>query len=97
MSVPEIIRPNIRRAILDLLNDTGGQLNDDVIARLLASLGHRVARRDIREELAWLKEKELVKTEEVGPFLVGEITPDGIDCSDGNLRIEGVLRHRTGR
>jgi hypothetical protein len=97
MSLPEVIRPVVRRAILDLLNDIGGQQSDDVIARLLGNLGHRVARRDVTEELAWLSQGGLVELEEVGPFTCGEITPDGIDVSDGKLYLAGVYRHRTGR
>ena len=97
MTIPAIIRPLVRRAILDLLNDIGGPQNDDVVARLLIGLGHRVARRDVAEELRWLAGERLVELEEVGPFVVAEILPDGIDASEGNLRVEGIHRHRTGR
>lgn len=97
MTMSAIIQPIVRRAILDLLADTGGQQNDDVIARLLVSLGHRVARRDVAAELRWLAAENLVELEEVGPFVVAEILPDGIDVSSGNLRIDGIHRHRTGR
>lgn len=97
MSLPEIIRPVVRRAILDLLADIGGQQSDDVIARLLSNLGHRVARRDVSDELEFLSGEKLVETEQVGPFLCGEITPDGLDVSAGKLAIDGIYRHRTGR
>ena len=97
MTIPAVIQPIVRRAIVDLLHDIGGQQNDDVIARLLIGLGHRVARRDVAEELRWLEENKLVSVEQIGPFLVAEIEPDGSDVPDGNLRIEGVYRHKTGR
>ena len=97
MTLPAIIQPVVRRAILDLLNDIGGQQNDDVIARLLTGLGHRIARRDVAAELRWLAHQKLVTIEEVGPFLVAEIQPDGTDLSEGRLSVEGVHRHRTGR
>lgn len=97
MSLPAVIQPVVRRAILDLLNDIGGQQSDDVIARLLGNLGHRVARRNVAEELRFLAAEKLIEVEQVGPFLCGEITPDGIDVSAGNLIIDGVYRHRTGR
>ncbi len=96
MSLSPIIQPVVRRAILDLLNDVGGPQNHDVIARFLIGLGHRVARRDIEAELTWLAEAGLVSIEALGPFTVAEIGRDGIDVSDGNLRIDGVHRHRTG-
>ena len=97
MSVPAIIQPLVRRAILDLLNDIGGPQNDNVIALLLIELGHRIARRDVAEELRWLAGENLIQLEELGPFVVAEILPDGIDVSDGNLRLDGIHRHRTGR
>ena len=97
MALPDIIQPIVRRAILDLLHDTGGQQNDDVIARMLNGLGHRVARRDVATEMRWLAEQKLIATEEVGPFLVAEIEPDGLDVSLGNLKLDGVHIHRTGR
>lgn len=97
MSADNLIRPVVRRAILDLLQDIGGEQNDDVIARLLTELGHRVARRDVAKDLQWLAEARLVTVEMVGPFVVAEILPDGIDVAEGRLKIEGVHRHRTGR
>ena len=97
MTLAPIIQPIVRRAILDLLNDIGGPQNDDVIARLLIGIGHRIARRDVATELAWLAAQKLIVVEELGPFVVGEISPDGIDVSDGNLRIDGIHRHKTGR
>lgn len=97
MTIPALIQPVVRRAILDLLSDIGGQQNDDVIARLLIGLGHRIARRDVASELRWLASEQLLTIEEVGPFVVAEILTDGIDVSAGNLRLDGVHRHRTGR
>ena len=97
MTISAIVQPVVRRAILDLLNDIGGPQNDDVVARLLTGLGHRVARRDVAGELRWLANEKLVQLEEVGPFVVAEILPDGIDAAEGNLRVGGVHRHRTGR
>ena len=93
----DVLLPIIRRAILDLLNDIGGQQNDDVIARLLVGLGHRFARAEVAGQLQWLAGEGLVTAEIVGPFVTGEITPDGIDVSEGRLRRAGIHRHRTGR
>lgn len=97
----DIIAPLVRRAILDLLNDTGGEINDDVLSMLLASLGHRVARRDVAEQLHWLADStarggQLVHVEEIGSFLVARILQDGRDVSDGKLRLDGIHRFKTG-
>lgn len=93
--IPDAILPVIRRAILDLLTDIGGEHNDDVIARLLAELGHRVARRDVGEQMAWLTEQGLIATEQLGPYIVGRALADGRDASEGRLVVEGVSRHST--
>ena len=92
----DLLKPIVRRAIVDLLNDTGGEHNDDVLSMLLSQLGHRVARRDIRDELAWLAEAGLIKTEELGPFIVARVISDGRDVAEGRLVYEGVHRHKTG-
>lgn len=94
--INDITAPILRRAILDFLEDVGGEHNDDVLALQLNALAHRVARREVRVLLQWLGEQGLVTLEELGPYLVAEITPDGRDVAAGTLRIEGVSRHRTG-
>lgn len=94
--IPAAIVPLIRRAILDLLDHDGGEQNDDVVTLLLAQLGHRVARRDVAEQLLWLAERGLVDAEQVGPFLVARTTSDGRDIAAGRLVVDGVWRHKTG-
>lgn len=90
----DIIAPIIRRAILDLLNDVGGEHNDQVLAMNLNQLGHRVARRDVAEQIAWLAEKGLLISEQLGMFTAARINSDGRDVSDGRLVVEGVSRFR---
>lgn len=94
--IPDILLPLIRRAILDLLLDAGGELNDDVASILLAELGHRVARTDVAVELLWLDEQGLAKVELVGSYIVARSTPNGRDVAAGRLRFPGVSRHKTG-
>ena len=94
--IPNAILPLVRRAILDLLDDIGGEQNDDVLALLLAQVGHRIARRDVAEQMRWLAEEKLIAVEDLGPFLVGRILSDGRDISQGRLVVEGVWRHKTG-
>jgi hypothetical protein len=91
------IRPLIRRAIIDLLAQIGGEHNDHHLATLLAEVGHRVARRDVAEELRWLAAQKVIRIEEIEPFLVAEILPDGEDVAASRLILDGIYRHRTGR
>ena len=94
--IPDAIAPLVRRAILDLLDHDGGEQNDDVITLLLAQLGHRIARRDVAEQLNWLSQQGLVDAEAVGPFIVARTTSDGRDIAAGRLVVDGVWRHKTG-
>lgn len=86
----------VRRAILDLLADIGGEHNDETIAILLAELGHRVARSVVAEQLAWLAERKLVHAEKLGPYMAARALPDGRDVAAGRLVIDGVRPHKTG-
>lgn len=94
--IPPAILPLVRRAVLDLIDDTGGELNDEVLTILINELGHRVARRDVRGQLKWLASTRLVRADELGEFLVVRSTQDGRDVAQGRLRVEGVSRHKTG-
>jgi len=94
--IPAVILPVVRRAILDLLEEIGGEHNDDVITMNLVALGHRVARRDIHDQLLWLAGEKLLNAEDLGPYVVARILPDGRDVANGTLTVEGVSRHKTG-
>ncbi|KPF75851.1 hypothetical protein IP68_04760 [Blastomonas sp. AAP25] len=91
------IRPLVRRAIIDLLAEIGGEHNDHHLATLLAEVGHRVARRDVAEELRWLAQQRLIRVEAVDPYVLAEILPDGEDVAASRLIVEGIYRHKTGR
>lgn len=91
------IRPLIRRAIIDLLAQIGGEHNDHHLATLLAEVGHRVARRDVADELRWLAGQKLIRVEDVEPYVLAEILPDGEDVAASRLIVEGIYRHKTGR
>ncbi|MEI6417488.1 MAG: hypothetical protein WCO82_00325 [Sphingomonadales bacterium] len=91
-----LVQEIVRRAILDLLTDIGGEHNDEVLAALLLELGHRVARRDVRVEMAWLASGGFITTEELGPYLVARVLADGRDVAEGNLVVEGIRKFKTG-
>lgn len=96
MQLSPAIRALVRRAILDLVDDVGGELTDEVITISLNELGHRIARTQVREELEWLAGSELLSASEQGPFIVVRSTSTGRDVAQGLLRIDGVSRHKTG-
>ena len=94
--IPEPILPLVRRAILDLLNDAGGEQTDDAPPLLPPRPAPRAARRDIGAQLDWLAERGLVAMETLGPFRVARILADGRDIAEGRLTVDGVWRHKTG-
>lgn len=94
--IPPVLQPIIRRAILDLVEDTGGELNDEMITLLLNELGHRVARSDVADEMRWLGEAALLRLIEKPAFIEARSTANGRDVAKGLLRHEGVSRHKTG-
>lgn len=97
--IPAVIQPLVRRAILDLLNDVGGEHNDQSISIFLNQLGHRVARRDVVDELRFLAKGDgipLIAVENLGPFLVARILQDGRDVAEGRLILPQIYKHKTG-
>ena len=97
--IPAIILPLVRRAILDLLFDIGGEHNDETLTILLNQLGHRVARRDVAEQLRWLAQDDgckLIEIEELGQFLAARILSDGRDVAQGRMIVDGVSKFKTG-
>lgn len=95
-AIPAAIVPLVRRAILDVLHDVGGEQNDDYLQIFLTSLGHRVSRRGINEQLVWLSDRNLVACEDFGPLVTVRILADGRDVATGRLVMDGVWRHKTG-
>lgn len=91
-----MFHPLIRRAILDLLEAVGGEHNDETLALQLNAMGHRIARRDVADQMRWLGELNLLAVEQLGPFVVARILPDGCDVAAGRLLVEGIRRHKTG-
>lgn len=94
--IAAIILPVIRRAILDFMDAIGGEQSDDTLALQLQQLGHRIARRDVADQMRWLGEQGLIEVEQLGPYLVGRVLPDGVDAAGGRLSIDGLGRHKTG-
>lgn len=90
------LQPVIRRAILDLIDDVGGEINDDTVTILLNELGHRVGRPDVVIELRWLAEHELLKLQDYPALVVVASTVAGRAAAAGTMIFEGVSRHKTG-
>lgn len=84
-----------RLAILQLLKaDPDYSINDDLIQRLLASLGHGVAIAVVRADLAWLEQLGLLSTNEMPGCTVALLRSDGVDVAAGVSVVPGIARPR---
>jgi hypothetical protein len=92
----DVIAPVVRRAILDLLGDIGGEHNHEELQLLLNELGHRLSGAAVSECLGWLAANELVFAQTLGRFAVASISPAGRDVASGFATHEGVSPHKTG-
>lgn len=90
------IAPIVRRAILDLILDVGGEINDDTVTILLNELGHRVGGPDVVGELRWLADRDLLKLQDYPATVVVSSTSAGRAAAAGTMTFEGVSRHKTG-
>lgn len=97
--IPDPILPLVRRAILDLINDVGGEENDDVLTIMLTGLGHRFPRPAVAEQMRWLADHDmrLLEITDCGPYTVAAILPNGREVAEGRLKLDGIWRHKTGR
>lgn len=85
----------LRRAVLDLLNDIGGEHNHVVLAQLLSEIGQPVANREVAAAMAWLGDANLVICQTLGRFEVARILEDGRDVANDRLIVAGVSKFRT--
>lgn len=92
-----IQREDRRLVILRYLSeDDDYSLNDSMLDKCLAGIGHGVSRDVLRADLAWLAEQGLLTTEEVGTIVVATLTGRGDDVAKGRAVVPGIARPRPG-
>lgn len=76
-----------------LAEDHDYSVNDFVLKRALAQLGHDVSRDVLRGDLSWLKDQGLLKVKVLddGAIWVATATEDGVDVAGGRPH-PGVAR-----
>ena len=96
----EFLTEDRRLFVLRLLEECGGEANESVIHDACHAAGHRrgVTRDVIREDLDWLRERDLVRWEWYeGKVLVAALTRRGVDVAHGDVEVEGVKKPSIGR
>ena len=86
-------REHLRLAILKLLDQAAGySTNDSVLTDAVRSVGFAASRDQVRGELAWLAEQDLVACETLDRLLVATLTGRGQDVATGASTAPGVKR-----
>lgn len=91
----QFIAEDRRRAVLLLLKDTGGVLNERVLQMGLERLGHfnELTRDAVRDDLKFLSERALIRLEWFeDKIAVAHITHRGVEVAEGRIHVEGVKR-----
>lgn len=90
----KILAEDRRLVILrTLAEDQDYSVNDFVLKRALAMLGHDVSRDVLRGDLSWLQDQALLRVKQLddGAIWVAVATEDGVDVSKGRPH-PGVAR-----
>lgn len=93
MNYQQLLTEDRRLVILRALNeDAGYSHNESVLQSILEIFGHRISRDQVRTLLNWLAEQELISTDNVGDYLVAQLTARGGDVATGMVTVPGVKR-----
>lgn len=82
-----------RLVILRVLSEMPAyKANSSVIYSLLSNWGHSPSRDQVKNDLRWLEEQELVQVEEVATVFLATLTERGQDVAQGRAVVHGVKR-----
>lgn len=97
MSFNEFLREDQRLVILQVLEqDSDYSHNEQVIKRMLKALGHNMSSDQVRTQLHWLKEQDMVSLTETAGITVARLTERGQDVAKGSTIAPGIARPRPG-
>lgn len=68
--------------------------NSSVLHTVLNQWGHEPSRDQVKTELRWLEEQQLVELDDIdnGSVLLAKVTERGQDVAAGRARVDGVKR-----
>ena len=93
----DFLAEDARLRILQLLRKSGEQpLNHEVLTTALQSMGVRISKTQVRNELRYLEEVRAVTLVDAGHLLVATLTERGDDAATGLSRLPGVMQHVPG-
>ncbi|NMY40544.1 ArsR family transcriptional regulator [Pseudomonas sp. WS 5013] len=91
----DYLRQDQRLVVLRILSELPQfRSNSSVMANLLGEFGHHPSRDQVKTELVWLGEQNLIKVEDIGSVLVVTLTERGADVAAGRASVPGVSKPR---
>lgn len=90
----DLLDADQRLVILRSLVDAGGEANESILQDCLDAYGHRVSRDQVRTHITWLAEQGLVVIENIGSYMVANLSGRGQDVSEGRSTVPGVKKPR---
>jgi len=99
MKFAEALAQDRRLAMLKLIAEADGSANERVLKTGLQMLGHTAGLTDtaVRDELRFLEDAGCVRLEWFADKIaVAHITRRGIDCAEGQIRVDGVKKPSLG-
>lgn len=94
MAIEQIQSEHYRLSILYALQANNNKTNHSMIQSCCHQFGHNISTDRIKIEIAWLKEQNLVRVENVGDYLVVSLTARGSECVQGFASVPGVKQPR---
>lgn len=89
----EYLREDMRLLILRLLAELPAyKANSSVLTHGLDQYGCAATRDQVKTQILWLAEQDLVTVEDLGPVLVATLTERGGDVAKGRAIVPGVKR-----
>lgn len=99
MTYSDYMFEHARLAVLRALTEApANSANDSVLAMVMDRLGVPLSRDQLRVQLGWLEEQQLVRlTRPTESLIVVTLRERGADVATGHAHVEGVQRPSPGR
>ena len=93
-NINNIIYQDQRRVILESLNESGFDANENMLLDCLELYGHRISQTLLRNHLLFLEDNGLISIKKISNNLlwVAQLTRTGEDVAAGKTRCEGIRK-----
>lgn len=93
MNYAEHFAKHARISILRVLAHAPGyRANSSILASALHDFGLTVTRDQVKTQLSWLAEQDLVTVEDLGGLVAATLAERGLDVAEGRATVPGVQR-----